>query len=106
MLYSPPLPAAAIFSSGGMLEAAVTAESERGMKDLTLCSPDAHETRQSARLWEVTPRAGDSLQEKKQLAQQRGGGLARETIKEKDLEQCPLRANMPPFLMIIILIIT
>lgn len=38
MLSSPPLPAVAIFSSGGMLEAAMTAESERVMKGLTLCS--------------------------------------------------------------------
>lgn len=45
MFYSPPMPAAAtIFSSGGMLEAAVTAESERGIKDLTLSCYDAHET--------------------------------------------------------------
>lgn len=42
------LPAAAIFSSGGMMGTAVTAESQRGMKGLTLCSRDAYGTQQSA----------------------------------------------------------
>ena len=34
--------AAAIFSSGGMLGPAMTAEIRKGMKGLTLCSHDAH----------------------------------------------------------------
>lgn len=47
-LPSPPLHAAAIFSSDGMLEAAMTAERERGVEALTLRSPDAGGTQQSA----------------------------------------------------------
>lgn len=56
MHHSPPLPAAAIFSSGRMLGAGVTAESERGMKGLTLCSNDPC-------LWEGLLRVRESLQE-------------------------------------------
>ena len=56
---------------GCRLEAAVTAESERGMKGLTLCSRDAQETRQCACLWEVTPYAYGSLQEQANCLAQR-----------------------------------
>lgn len=65
------LPAAAIFSSGGKLGTATTAESQGGMKGLTLRSHDAHGTQQSTCLWEVTPHARDYLQEKANCIAQR-----------------------------------
>ena len=95
-----PLPAAAIFSTGGMLEAAVTAESERGMKGLTLCSHDAHETQQSICLWEVNAHARGSLR-KSQLhsteaeGQQFHSPCEDTIIKEKDPEHSLLKDNNP-----------
>lgn len=89
-----------------MLEAGVTAESESGMKGLTLYSFDGHETLQSACHWEETsPHVRSSSFAKKPILQsQRPGNPIPRANKpsKKDLEHCPLKANKHFSSMIII----
>lgn len=61
------LPAASIFSSGGMLEPNLTTEVQKGIKGLTLHSHAAYDPQQGNCLWEVTSLVKASLQEKSWL---------------------------------------
>lgn len=61
------MPAASIFSSGGMLETTLTTEDQKGIKGLTLYSHDAYAPQQGTCLREVTSHERASLQEKSWL---------------------------------------